>query len=555
MSDEKAIIPESEQDFKSAVVGLNANKFTLFYSWQSDYSKTRYFIRDCIDEAIDLAQEAMAIEAERDEATKNTTGSPNIVTTLFSKIDTCDLFIADITLCFKGDEKSDRRAPNPNVLLELGYAVKTLGWERVICLCNGDNGKEYPFDVSHNRITDFSLTGKSRAEEKYRIAKIIFRNIRDLQNGQPRTKLNMAAHNVGGYDPRNQKVIKEISPIIIGQQESYTLHNDELLHNARILVAEIEELNRKKSIEKQMNERVKKELEEYDVAEIPWAETTSSWEKTLQETQSVLSDPFKAWKSPVVWKTGSDDADKIKQWLGVDVSEDFFDLDGLEKMKGLSLVGNDKLEGEENEKEKYYKLCQLSYTLHKLDLRTRYINTFIGMCFIPIAIQNITTIQDTDIRLVVTVDVGEIVDPDESLIVDDLEGLQGLLCRNDDEKNDIGVIAELFILPEDGIIHAELSDDDLFSYTPEVPVLDGFGYSRPKKTEKDYKEELEQFIASSDGHGHYEFDVRQLRPNECRWLSKGILVKPIEKRISIHYQIYSSHSDGTQNGTLEYIAM
>jgi hypothetical protein len=53
-------------------------------------------------------------------------------------------------------------------------------------------------------------------------------------------------------------------------------------------------------------------------------------EKTLQETQSVLSDPFKAWRSPVVWKTGSDDADRIKQWLGVDVSEDFFDLDGLE---------------------------------------------------------------------------------------------------------------------------------------------------------------------------------------------------------------------------------
>ena len=176
------------------------------------------------------------------------------------------------------------------------------------------------------------------------------------------------------------------------------------------------------------------------------------------------------------------------------------------------------------------------------------------MCFIPIAIQNITTIQDTDIRLVVTVDVGEIVDPDEHLIMDDLEGLQGLLCRNDDEKNDIGVIAELFILPEDGIIHAELSEDGLFSYAPEVPLLDGFGYSRPSKTEKDYKEELEQFIASSDGQGHYEFDVRQLRPNECRWLSKGILVKPIEKRISIHYQIYSSHSDGTQNGTLEYVA-
>ena len=44
-------------------------KFKIFYSWQSDLpgNKTRNFIRECIDEAIDLAQESEAIEAERDE--------------------------------------------------------------------------------------------------------------------------------------------------------------------------------------------------------------------------------------------------------------------------------------------------------------------------------------------------------------------------------------------------------------------------------------------------------------------------------------------------------
>jgi len=75
------------------------NKFKIFYSWQSDLPKnqTRNFIRKCIDEAIDLAEESKAIEAIRDEATTGVTGSPNIVTTLFDKIDDCDLFVADIT--------------------------------------------------------------------------------------------------------------------------------------------------------------------------------------------------------------------------------------------------------------------------------------------------------------------------------------------------------------------------------------------------------------------------------------------------------------------------
>ena len=60
-------------------------KFKIFYSWQSDLpgSKTRSFIRECIDEAISFANESEAIEAARDEATKGLTGSPNIVTSIY----------------------------------------------------------------------------------------------------------------------------------------------------------------------------------------------------------------------------------------------------------------------------------------------------------------------------------------------------------------------------------------------------------------------------------------------------------------------------------------
>ena len=81
---------------------MDSTEMKIFYSWQSDLpaNKTKNFIRECIDEAISLAEESEAIEAERDEATKGVTGSPNIVTTLFSKIDECDLFIADLSLCY-----------------------------------------------------------------------------------------------------------------------------------------------------------------------------------------------------------------------------------------------------------------------------------------------------------------------------------------------------------------------------------------------------------------------------------------------------------------------
>jgi hypothetical protein len=44
--------------------------------------------------------------------------------------------------------KNRRRTPNPNVLVELGYALKALGDERVIVVVNTAFGKEelLPFD-------------------------------------------------------------------------------------------------------------------------------------------------------------------------------------------------------------------------------------------------------------------------------------------------------------------------------------------------------------------------------------------------------------------------
>ena len=153
--------------------------FNIFYSWQSDIpsNKTKNFIRDCIDEAINFCDDTKAYEPIRDEATKGTTGSPDIVSTLFSKIDDCDLFIADISLCFTKTENGMKRSPNPNVLVELGYAVKTVGWDRIVCLCNTEFGEKFPFDIEHNRITKYSFNEETKEEAKHKISRIIFKNI------------------------------------------------------------------------------------------------------------------------------------------------------------------------------------------------------------------------------------------------------------------------------------------------------------------------------------------------------------------------------------------
>lgn len=519
-------------------------KFKIFYSWQSDLpgNKTRNFIRECIDEAIELAHESETIEAERDEATTGTTGSPNIVTTLFSKIDDCDLFIADLSLCFTEEQKTEKRSPNPNVMLELGYAVKTLGWERVICLCNVDFGDKYPFDVAHNRITNFSLDGKSKKEVKAEIAKIIFINIRELRNINPRAKTGLATHVIGAYDSQNHRVIHDLIPVDIGTQESYRLHNDELLNNARKLFAEIQELTNKINA-------VSIEEDERQVALPKHQEPLVK--SPIPDAIRSLVESYNASETPVIWEDVEDDKLRIKHWLGFDVSDEFFDMGKLKRVVQLLDRHSPHFNGTDDEKAKYEKLHMLSYTLSRLDIRTNYLKTFNGMYFIPLAIQNVSSMQDANIHVVINVEVGEIIEPDEHLIWEEYEGLQGILCRDDDDETDVGVICELFSLDEDGIIHVENASEDPSRYIPKSLIMTSDGFKQPDKTEEDYKLELEEFIASTEGRGYYEFDVDSLRPNECRWLCCGMLIRAFEGKIKVHYQIYSTNSGGDLSGILE----
>lgn len=520
------------------------SKFKIFYSWQSDLSveKTRKFIRDCIDEAIILAEESETIEAERDEATKDVTGSPNIVTTLFSKIDDCDFFIADISLCFTSDMSEKKKSPNPNVLLELGYAVKTLGWDRVLCLCNTDFGKDYPFDIAHNRITNFSFKGKSKKEVKNYISKIIFLNIRDLRKSLPRAKKGEAIHILGTYDFEKHIVKETLVPLDVTQRESYLLHNKELFENSKRLVEEILELTSK-------IDKCSRIENKNDIVQSNSVISDSERKEYAEITKIFMNNEIK-----VQWKKENEDRNRIKEFLGIDAPEDFFFLGELKYVTSQLNILNSSptLKGSDVEKEKFEKLKQLSYYLFYLEMRINYLRTFEGMLFFPIAVQNVSARQDENINIVLKVEIGEIVEPNENLIYSEYKELQGMFCRDDDDKNDVGIICELFNLDEDGYITVEdtLYNPELHTYRIPIPTAYGLGY--PEKSEKDYELELKEFIATSNGHDYYEFLVTNLRPNECKWLCYGILVKPVNNNIKITYHIRSTYSTGNLKGNFEY---
>ncbi|MBI1903658.1 MAG: hypothetical protein HYS13_21355 [Planctomycetia bacterium] len=158
---------------------------TVFYSWQSDLpnSTNRSFIEDCLERAIKelRADEHLKLDPCLDRDTSGVPGSPDIAATIFEKIKAADIFVGDVS--FINQEATRRRTPNPNVLVELGYAACSLGWHRIICVFNRATGSinELPFDIRQRRVRNFELTeGQDKAEQRKILASVLTNDIKGI---------------------------------------------------------------------------------------------------------------------------------------------------------------------------------------------------------------------------------------------------------------------------------------------------------------------------------------------------------------------------------------
>lgn len=142
----------------------------IFYSWQSDApSRTnRSFIESALNTALKKLQREgeLDVEPALDRDTQNTAGTPDIAFTIFDKIDQSEVFVCDASIINRQaiDEFSARPTPNPNVLIELGYAAKSLGWDRIIVVVNDALGKleELPFDIRTRRILTYTFADNEK---------------------------------------------------------------------------------------------------------------------------------------------------------------------------------------------------------------------------------------------------------------------------------------------------------------------------------------------------------------------------------------------------------
>lgn len=134
---------------------------TVFYSWQSDLpNKTnRGLIRTAIEKAI-MKLNAEVVDSPRDDMgeiqldqdTSGLSGSPDIAQAIYKKIEESEVVVLDLTIVGRstppsrdnerptgeepgtGVSQNERPHPNPNVLIEYGYALRALGDEKILLI-------------------------------------------------------------------------------------------------------------------------------------------------------------------------------------------------------------------------------------------------------------------------------------------------------------------------------------------------------------------------------------------------------------------------------------
>ena len=159
----------------------------VFWSWQSDHDAdiSHYFVRNALNDAIkslkvpsgleEPSETDRRVQLHLDHDTKGRTGWVDITVAIFEKIEASSVFVADVTPVAESRSKLDkggkevglRPIMNPNVAIELGYALKALDWSKIIPIMNTAYGSvdRMPFDVDRSRRWAMTYDLKEGASE------------------------------------------------------------------------------------------------------------------------------------------------------------------------------------------------------------------------------------------------------------------------------------------------------------------------------------------------------------------------------------------------------
>ncbi|MBQ9805090.1 MAG: hypothetical protein IJW49_01080 [Clostridia bacterium] len=444
-------------------------------------------------------------------------GSSDIPTTIFEKINDSDLFIADISIINKSKlgifQGKYKPTPNPNVLIELGYAACALGWDRIICVYNTDYSKleALPFDLRQHRITAYSLKRKNKSEERQGIVNAFSATIDGLlkSGNAVRPKGTNSLHRLFGFDIQSES----LSQNVIAHEIPFSRARQERIEMCKQIV---EKLNASQ-INFSRNACLNDEFDDVDFT------MPTIIDITAEEQNEVIN--------------------ITKKLLDVDLSEAAFRFGNLKHRNVFSQALYD-LDGNEQEKQKYRDYSLLKRMLSEIMILDMFCRPFENILVIPLAIKNISKSLDKNINIVITVegDDFELISPTRELIDKELGHNSGFVCE-------YGFIVELFSMKESHKIKYDEDDSEIYDYQNDhsyTNLWDG----ATSWDEDDCLGLLSDYVATQSSNNVLEFKINSLQADETKWLDQLILIKIQSGKIKLNYYIKSDNTDGGVSGNI-----
>jgi hypothetical protein len=184
----------------------------VFYAWESSLPEEthRRLIERCLRAACEKPSELYpdVDDLAVDQDTQGMPGSPDMAAAILEKIRGCDVFVADVSMTKVETVGGPRNFPNPNVMLELGYAVASRTWERILMVLDTSTGmpETLPFDLRHHRVIPYEL-GTDPAKEEAAGEKLVA-DLKEKLGAILKGNLALLALELG-------RLLKEINPILM----------------------------------------------------------------------------------------------------------------------------------------------------------------------------------------------------------------------------------------------------------------------------------------------------------------------------------------------------
>lgn len=196
----------------------------IFYSWQSDLPEdnNKAYIGSCLRKALSNLKKNkdFSLDYVIDRATSKRIGTIDIAQTIFNKINIAKLFVADVSI-INHQSRKYKKTPNPNVLIELGYAVRTIGWENVICVFNTKYGtpEDLPFDIRNRRLLLYNSD-----DSKSVLINDLYHIIRESTNVHVPSDIIRDFYNAPIYTTLFQ-LISDVHKMLFGYEYGTTVRN------------------------------------------------------------------------------------------------------------------------------------------------------------------------------------------------------------------------------------------------------------------------------------------------------------------------------------------